>query len=136
MLDEESGVEAYVTPYGLEHNDHYHDWQAPVDTPLHSGDKNQCYIEAVTDERFVVQVVLPTKFDFKRAPEVKITMDIDNGTVSIFSLVKDTQPWTEPTVTRLRQSRKRIGNECKLVSFTFGQLNLGTEHVSSHLLPS
>ena len=83
MRDQHTGIQAFVAPYHTEDKlEPYQEYQAPKSSLLFTGLLNECYIEAVTDERFVLHVELPADFNFLSYKHVQILYTI-GGTYSI-----------------------------------------------------
>ncbi|KAK3619371.1 hypothetical protein LTR56_024054 [Elasticomyces elasticus] len=77
MIDAKTGFEATVRPY--KSRKRYTEYRAPRESPLYNDDASDCYITAVTDERFVVDLNIPTSFDFKKYTHLELECCIDGG---------------------------------------------------------
>jgi hypothetical protein len=60
MWDPRSGIEVRVKPYNSP--DPYQEYKAKSTSELFAGDQNVCFIEAVTGQRFVVEVIVHPLF--------------------------------------------------------------------------
>ncbi|KAK5739865.1 hypothetical protein LTR17_004961 [Elasticomyces elasticus] len=77
MIDAKTGFEATVRPYKSPKR--YTEYRAPRESPLYTDDASDCYIAAVTDERFVVDINIPASFDFKKYTDLELECCIDGG---------------------------------------------------------
>lgn len=82
MIDPANAVEVLVKPYGSA--DAYHEYKASTASKLYPGDRNECYVEAITNERFVVEIILHPLFRWKGSPDVRALVEIDGGTFSTY----------------------------------------------------
>lgn len=126
MIDQASGVEAYVAPYHPEDALWpYQEYLVPRHSPCFTGEANERYIEAVTDERFQMEVSIPSGFDFKDATHLQITYNIDRG---VFKLAEHLQKPVAPN-TSLQDSAasyvRRVDGKAVATGFKFGKLNFG-----------
>ncbi|KAK3067205.1 hypothetical protein LTR53_016060 [Teratosphaeriaceae sp. CCFEE 6253] len=60
MFDARSGIEVRVKPHGSP--DAYHEWVAKEGSTLYAAGRNEAFIEAVTDERFEVEIIIHPHF--------------------------------------------------------------------------
>lgn len=80
MKDQNSGIKAIVRPYHpTKTTEPYYEYLAPPQSPLYTGNANERYIEAVTNEQFEVYAEIPKTFDFGRSTHVEIEYVIDGG---------------------------------------------------------
>ncbi|KAK5122856.1 hypothetical protein LTR85_003771 [Meristemomyces frigidus] len=127
MFDSQSGIEAYVAPYHLEIDlEHCHEYLAPESSPLFTGMANERYIEALTDQRFEVGVVLPVSFDFKKNTHVQVSYTIDGEASGVEHVEKPNRRRKE-----VRDSAASyvglVDRKWKEIGFSFGELK-AVEH--------
>lgn len=84
MIDPETGIVAYVAPFGP--GKKFEEWEPPLNSclwtaPHHISLGNQGYIPAVTGQRFVVGVRIPESFDFRGYEYVAVVININNRAV-------------------------------------------------------
>ncbi|SMR63095.1 unnamed protein product [Zymoseptoria tritici ST99CH_3D1] len=80
MIDIANAIEVVISPYHeTDPYDQYHEWKAPRKSDLYTDGRNECYIEAVDDERFELEARIHPSFDFHGAPQVCISIEIDGG---------------------------------------------------------
>lgn len=122
MIDAESGVEAFIRRIGLIRG--YTEYEIPLESRLHAQRGNACCIEAVTDDRYCVELKLPKTFDLKGYPKAKMSIAID-GT-ELISYVFD-----HATIAggygRYSASScyVNIGNGSKTYGLSFGETQIG-----------
>ncbi|KJY01627.1 hypothetical protein TI39_contig285g00003 [Zymoseptoria brevis] len=94
MFDIANGIEVLISPYHeTESADPYHEWKAPRKSKLFAHGRNECYIEAVHRERFGIEVTFHPHFDWHGAPQVKISVEIDGGTMDACKIVQRPSDW-------------------------------------------
>ncbi|KAK3699024.1 hypothetical protein LTR37_016628 [Vermiconidia calcicola] len=77
MLDLDSNLDVYIRNYDSERP--YTEYEAPPDSPLHTGLPRETYIEAITNESFAIVIVIRPQFTFKKHPHVRVDIEIDDG---------------------------------------------------------
>ncbi|KAI7245347.1 hypothetical protein KC343_g1467 [Hortaea werneckii] len=83
MYDEESDVEAFIRP--LDSNIRYRELKAPPSSPMYTGNPNECYIQAVDGEQFVMVVNLGENFDSQGYDAVRVDIKIDGRLLLCYS---------------------------------------------------
>ncbi|SMY28468.1 unnamed protein product [Zymoseptoria tritici ST99CH_1A5] len=104
MIDIANGIEVIISPYNeTEPTDPYHEWKAPrKNKKLFADGRNESYIEAVHNERFGMEMILHTHFDWHGAPQVQISVVIDGGTLDACVVVRRPSDWkTKPKALRV-----------------------------------
>ena len=121
MYDPTSGIEVYIRPYGTD--DQYTEYEAPRGSPLYTGNLRERYIEAITDERFEMVVILRPEFSFKGKTHACIEYDIDKGTIVMEEYIE----WLDkehgrPITDVASHVTTRWKGDWKNVGFTFGEV--------------
>ncbi|OQN99606.1 hypothetical protein B0A48_14748 [Cryoendolithus antarcticus] len=95
------GIEVYIARY-RNHNHRYPEYTVPIDSPVYNGNSKEVYVEALTDDRFVIIVDLTEAFDPKGCSSLEIMMSVD-GTKS--------NPWTASatSLSTLEAEAKGVG---------------------------
>lgn len=137
MHDPKSGVEAYIRPYCVANP--YTEYETPPKTPLHPfytayyAASQIRHIEAVTDERFEIEVILPADFDFKGYAYVQILIDIDGGSRTMTKCFKKSKIKTGNPLTHRVTSA--IGwSSMRELGLTFGELVVDEHRDSSSVV--
>lgn len=79
IFDPKTGIEVRIKPRDL--NDPYHEYPALSTSLLYAEGRNETFIEAVTDERYVVEVVVHPIFQWKTASHLSVLYLVDGGTI-------------------------------------------------------
>lgn len=122
-------VEVYLERYS--DGVRYNEFIAPSGTPKYTGDPNEKYIEATTNERFRIVVKLLRSFNFMGSPKVRVTYSLDQGNSSSRTLSKNKSQSASASdrshrETGLRKRRQFIGGKCMDCGLTFGELKPGS----------
>lgn len=115
------GIEVWIERYadGMKYQEHI----VPPESALFTGDANERYIEAVTDERFVVCARVMEDFDFKGAPAVRLILDLDRGSIRVcHTFERDAQG---SRTHRFETKEFFHEGEWKCCGYTFGGIALG-----------
>jgi hypothetical protein len=83
-MPQDQGLDVYLVPFG-DMRERYRQHVVPTTSPSFAGDRNQIYIEAVDDERFVIVVDLLPEFDFQGYKHLRITYELDGASGKIGS---------------------------------------------------
>ena len=117
MNDLETGIRAWVRPYGATTS--YHEYQV---SNLRSESTNECYVAGVTNERFALDIHVPPDFDFDVHTHLGISYNIDDGTAAWFEPVtrqtNRRRPWKRPRGDVLTE----VEGTWKIQGFAFGDL--------------
>ena len=127
-------VEVYLERYS--DSVRYTEYTAPPGTPKYTGDPNERYIEATTDERFRIVVRLLRGFKFMGSPKVRIEFYVDQGGCIWDTLSKNKSQFASPSdrshrETNLDMVEQFIDGQHMDCGLTFGELRPG-----SYLLPN
>lgn len=128
MIDSETGIEAYVQKYQA--NDHYKEYKASSESPFYTGNSNECYIEAITGERFQIGVVVP-KFNFKGYSHIEVTWDIDGGSVDCSSHFEKPRKRNVVLEPMFDEYIGKVAGETRSIGLSFGEVQR-----SKYSLPS
>lgn len=126
MYDSSSGIEAYIRPY--DSDGQYTEYEVPRGSPLYTGNKRERYIEAKTNERYEVVVLLHPEFNFKNKPAVNIRKFIDGG--ALFegnALIEEDREPGEPLEDVTRSSTVWVDGNWKSYGFVFDELRIGKQ---------
>ncbi|KAK3649271.1 hypothetical protein LTR56_006172 [Elasticomyces elasticus] len=129
MLDAKSNIRAYIKPYGKGDGRAmpYRGYRTPKESPLYTGAENECYISAVTNERFIMRVNIPKTFDFKKSTHVQISYLIDGGTagggVSITEHLEKPPPPGEALQDTTSEFTAVVDGKWRGVGFAFEELS-------------
>jgi hypothetical protein len=109
----------------------YNEFTAPPGTPKYSGDPNEKYIEATTDERFRIVVKLRRGFDFMSSPKVRVEYYVDQGNFMWDTLSKNKSQSASSSDLSHREARvdwvrRFIDGEYMDCGLTFGELKSGS----------
>lgn len=130
MIDIANGIEVIISPYNeTEPTDPYHEWKAPrKNKKLFADGRNECYIEAVHNERFGMEMILHTHFDWHGAPQVQISVVIDGGTLDGCVIVRRPSDWkTKPKALRVpfMSYYGKIDGQTRVCGSRFSELEAG-----------
>ncbi|KAK4550811.1 hypothetical protein LTR36_000391 [Oleoguttula mirabilis] len=120
MIDFGTGVEAYVAPHQRKDDpEHYYVYLVPRCSQLFTGNPNERFIEAVTDEQFEIGTVIPAKFDFFHYTHIQTTIRIDGGGIDSIGHVEKirNRPLSMVSYTALG----RVGGRWERNGFAFGE---------------
>ncbi|KAI7385187.1 hypothetical protein KC336_g18024 [Hortaea werneckii] len=121
MYDGKAGIEVFVRPYDSDTG--YREYRAPRSFPLYTGQKNERYIEAVSNEQFEVVVILSSTFDFKKYTQARVSLEVDGGSISCFSILVKPER-SEAIDTRLGISVRCEDGKWECVGFCFRELEI------------
>jgi hypothetical protein len=94
MIDPTSATEVVIRRYHeTQTTDPYHEWRAPRHSEHYAEGRNECFLEAVDDERFEVEVCLHPLFDFYDTPQVRVGCQIDGGVVDVVKTKRKPNSW-------------------------------------------
>jgi len=108
----------------------YNEFTAPPGTPKYTGDPNEKYIEATTDERFRIVVKLRRGFDFMGSPKVRVEYFVDQGNFLWETLSRYKSPFALPSDRSHREAslemiQQFIDGKYMDCGLTFGELKTG-----------
>ena len=132
MYDALSGIEVFIKPY--ESEGQYKEYEAPHDSPLFTGNERERYIEAVTDERFEMVVLLHSEFSFLGETYAQILCDVDGGTrrprkyIESHDIEADT-----PHRTTIDSVRETLDGKSRSIGFAFGEVHRGSFGSTTYL---
>lgn len=117
-------VEVYITRHKDDRR--FKEYRVPITSDKYRADPNEVYIEAVTNERFVVNVRLLRGFDWKGFPNVRITYDIDGNSYVGF-LYKNPSNVAQEDRRRdqLAEVDQNVGGSKVVCGLAFGELEIG-----------
>lgn len=117
-------VEVYITRHKDDRR--FKEYRVPITSDKYRADPNEVYIEAVTNERFEVNVRLLRGFDWKGFPNVRITYDIDRTSYVGF-LYKNSSNVAREDRRRdqLGEVDQTIGGRTVVCGLAFGELEIG-----------
>jgi len=127
MYDRATGLEVYIRPFDGE--DDYHEYAAPSNSPVYSGNRNERYIEAVDGQRFVMGVRVHPQFDRKGYKKVRAQYYIDGRWLKGKMI-----DCSQPSVTATSEAEGFVENTngiLQVKGFSFAELNLGTPPLRS-----
>lgn len=75
------GIDVYLAPFS-DITKRYPEYAVPIDSPAHTNDPNEVYIEAVDGERFAIVVDLLEHFDRQQSKMLKISVIVDGDICS------------------------------------------------------
>lgn len=122
-------VEVYLERYS--DGARYQEFTAPPGTPKYTGDPNEKYIEATTNERFRVVVKLLRGFDFMGSPKVRVEYFVDQGGFIWETLSKSKRQSASPSdrshwEASLCVIERFIDGQYMDCGLTFGELKTGS----------
>lgn len=108
----------------------YNEFTALPGTPKYTGDPNEKYIEATTDERFRIVVKLRRGFDFMGSPMVRVEYFVDQGNFIWETLSRYKSPFALPSDQSHRDAslemiQQFIDGQYMDCGLTFGELKTG-----------
>src|ERR1700710_627387 len=117
MWDSQTGIEVRIHPFGSK--DPYQKYKAKSTSDLYAGDRNECYVEAVDDERYSVEVTGPAFFPWEKAPYLSLTYNLDGGMITRSSTLK--RPKERQAITdQASRFTAYIDGAHTVCGFTFG----------------
>lgn len=81
---QDQGINVYLAPFG-DITKRYPEYAVPIDSPVHTNNPNEVYIEAVDGERFVIVVDLLEDFDAYESTSVQVRCVVDGDATSRIS---------------------------------------------------
>jgi hypothetical protein len=121
-----------VEVYLERHSDggRYNEFTAPPGTLKYTGDPNEKYIQATTDERFRIVVKLLRGFKFMGSPKVRVEFYVDQGGAIWDTLSKNKSPFASPSDRSHREVsldmiQQFIDGQHMDCGLTFGELKPG-----------
>ena len=81
MIDDEMGLKVRVREFASKQI--YGEFKPAPQSPLYKADKRHRMIPATTDEKFDIEIVLSSKFDFKGQRYVRAKVEFDGGVRTI-----------------------------------------------------
>lgn len=115
-----NNVEAYLARYS--DGEPYTEYAVPATARNYTANPNERYIEAVTDERFEINVALMPGFDFMNSPQLRITYWLDKET---FYLSYEISKKIRPHQDRVARVTRVIDGQRMTCALTFGELASG-----------
>ena len=86
MFDPKTGLEVLVRPFASE--DPYQEYKSESCSYVPANSGNECYIEAITEERFAVKVIVHPVFNFKGCSDLHVRYGIDGGTIRSYGYIR------------------------------------------------
>ena len=124
MKDDRTGIEVVVRQF--ESHTPYQEYKATRASPLYVPRKNVRFIEAVTNERFEIGVIVPNTFRFGYYPHLQIAYDIDGGVAQFYNYIdKADKQAGRPMTDCLDHAHRYIDGKWEEVGYTFGQTVFG-----------
>ncbi|KAK5122858.1 hypothetical protein LTR85_003773 [Meristemomyces frigidus] len=121
MWDSETGVEVRIRPFGS--RDPYQEYKAKSTSPLYAGDRNEAFIEAVDNERYVVEVIVHPLFQWKKARHLSIRYKFDGGIISRWVTLEKPKD-AERLIDRALTFIDYVGGVHRECGFTFGPVRM------------
>ncbi|KAK5703160.1 hypothetical protein LTR97_004109 [Elasticomyces elasticus] len=118
MFDIASGIEVLVKPHGS--NDAYDEVKAKTASPLYAHGRNECYIEAETGKRFVVEVVLHPIF---RWISRRVAVTYNTDLISDWDSV-ERPPDGQAAISTCTQFITRVNGIRTVCAFEFGEAHM------------
>jgi hypothetical protein len=108
----------------------YDGFTASPETRYYTGDRNEKYLQATTDERFQIVVKLLLGFRFMGSPKVRVEYHVDQGDFIWDTLSKKKDQWASPSDRRHRETvldeiEQFIDGQHMDCGLTFGELTPG-----------
>lgn len=127
MRDTTTDIEVHIKPYGS--GQPYPEWQARMSSiELRTEGRNECYIEAVAGERFAVQLMLPSRFDWMGCFLVSATARVDGGSIRAcptgFSDIAELDGNTTPLTSDIDTTTMRIDGTDYLCGLSFAEAEM------------
>lgn len=132
MFDPKSGLEVTIHPFGSE--DSYHKWKAPSNSALYARDRNECYIEAVTGERFGIRIVAHPVFSWRSQSCLGVDYILDDTIVISRVWVDDIKARPTSKITQswdLDSYDRYYDKETRETALSFEQVAIGKYLFSS-----
>jgi hypothetical protein len=122
-------VEVYLERYS--DGVRYNEYTAPPGTMNYTGDPNEKYTEATTDERFRIVVKLLRGFKFMGSPKVRVEFYVDQGGAIWDTLSKNKSPFASQSDRSHRETsldvvEQFIDGQHMDCGLTFGELKTGS----------
>lgn len=122
MWDPQTGIEVRIKPYGSK--DPYQEYKAPTNSKLFAQDRNECFIEAVADERYTIEVIVHPLFQWQRSPPLSVDYKLDGGMVYLWGHL-DNPRKKEAVSDELKSFKSFIDGTRTKCGLTFGAVSLG-----------
>lgn len=126
MFDPEIGIEVQFAPFNS--RDSYQEYKAPSSSDLYAPDRNECFIKAVTGERFQVKVSVHPLFAWKNEPNLRVKFVLNGFFRHYEHLSKprgscgDNRPTITPVVDTIVHT---TGNRLQLCALEFRKVDIG-----------
>lgn len=126
---QDQGIDVYIAPFS-DITKRYPEHAVPADSPVHTNDPNEIYIEAVDGERFVIVVDLLEDFDPQESTWSYIRYDVDGGIWSMsssYSRLQSTRSQESPLNGRsvCSHASRRFDGRWLKCGFVFSPLGMG-----------
>jgi hypothetical protein len=112
MIDPASGIAAFITPYRS--GEPYSEYEGPFEYAFHGSNNNSRYIEAVTNERYIITVKLPKDFDFIGTSAVSVQCRVYAG--DLVTVEPNASSWLE--FEYVRKAQNHHGSQPSMVVFS------------------
>lgn len=122
MWDPNTGIEILIKPHGSK--DSYHEYKAPTTSKLFAQGRNECFIEAVADERYIIEVIVHPLFQWQKAKHLLVSYQLDGGIVQK-NVVLDKPHKPQSVVNELKSFHAYVDGSYGKYSLTFGAVNMG-----------
>lgn len=130
MIDDEMGLKVHVREFAGKRI--YRESKPATQSPLYKPDRRHTMIRATTDEKFDVEIVISSKFDFKGQRYVRAKVEFDGGvrTVSkhIFNnCIRSLNGRERVFKHQFRATKGLKDGQWMYFGFAFGELRVGLE---------
>ena len=134
MIDDEEGLKVRVREFASKGI--YGEFKPATQSPLYKADKRHRMIPATTDEKFDIEVVLSSKFDFKGQRYVRAKVEFDGGvrTISkhIFNnSIRSVKSGERELKYHFQAIKGQKDGQWVYLGFTFGELKVDKDLVLS-----
>lgn len=110
----------------------YYEYLTPRCSPLFTGNANERYVEAITDERFELGVKVAATFDFKKYTHLEITYSIDGGANRMTGHMENPKGALTELHDAVASSISQVGERLEETGFCFGEVK-ASEYVINSL---
>ena len=124
MWDPRTGIEVQIKPYGS--NDAYFEYKAKSTSSHYAKGRNEIFIEAVTDERYVVRVIVWPVCQWGKSRDLWVDYELDGGDVQRRTILSRPQSAGQNVTDTLSSFEKYIDGTYTRCGLTFAPSLIGT----------
>ncbi|KAK4550809.1 hypothetical protein LTR36_000389 [Oleoguttula mirabilis] len=121
MWDSKTGTEVRITPFGSK--DPYQEYKAKSTSELYAGDRNECYIEAVDNERYTVELSVPLIFQWEKARCLRLRYNLDGGMITQRATLRKPKE-REALTHQASDFEAYVDGAYRVCGFTFGPVDM------------